>query len=56
MAGSVLSGLRGCEIESNLSTDVAAPRVQAEPLVVSVTGQAKFGGLGSGDTVGPGAA
>jgi len=52
MAGSVLSGLRG-EIESNLSTDVAAPRVQAEPLVVSVTRQAKIGGMGNGDTIGP---
>jgi hypothetical protein len=51
-AGNVSRGLRG-EIESNLSTDIAAPRVEAEPLIVSVTGQAKIGGVRNGDTIGP---
>ena len=46
MAGSVPTGGSSCEIESNLSTDVAAPRVQAEPLVVMVARQAKIGGVG----------
>jgi hypothetical protein len=34
------------EIESNLGTDVPAPRVQAEPFVVNVADQSEVGGLG----------
>ena len=45
-AGSVVSGSRDREIESNLGADIAAPRVQAEPLVVLVAGEAKISGVG----------
>jgi hypothetical protein len=45
-AGGVTNGGSSYEIESNLSTDVAAPRVQAERLVVMVACQAKIGGVG----------
>jgi hypothetical protein len=44
--GGGLTGWRGGEIECDLRTDVAAPRVQAEPCVVIVARQAEISGVG----------